>query len=403
MDTKQYPTGVRPSGEKIQIRFKQSGDSKYTHETLRLKNTPANIKKAGELRKRIISAIKHGTFNYAEFFPDSPNAYVITIKSFAYYAQVWLDSPEHDWSERTRIKYKECLNLTWMPLLHGYAINQIKHSDLISALKYRMDNFKEAKGRDVSIALYNDWLTVIRGVFHAACMDDDSGVNVLNNPTIKLSNKKREHKEPDPFTIEEANLIIDDMYKNELPIWAAWFELGFYSGMRFPSEAAGLEWCNVDFRNNQFRVTQARNVYTESGFSKTKTRMQRTVDMNSRSLHALNIARSITGFNDTYVFMQGNDLVTSAKPQRAMWRACLKRLKIRYRDMYSMRHTFATFGLMSGLNPAYLAKMLGHRVDTFFKDYAKWIDSSGRDLQRQLMKDAIDKDKGILSKGKSVK
>ena len=52
MDIKQYPTGVRPSGGKIQIRFKQSGDSKYTHETLELRNTPANIKKAGELRKR---------------------------------------------------------------------------------------------------------------------------------------------------------------------------------------------------------------------------------------------------------------------------------------------------------------------------------------------------------------
>ncbi|MDB5774030.1 MAG: hypothetical protein JWP38_163 [Herbaspirillum sp.] len=48
------------------------------------------------------------------------------------------------------------------------------------------------------------------------------------------------------------------------------------------------------------------------------------------------------------------------------------------------RHTYATIGLMSGVNPAFLAKQLCHSLEVFFKVYAKWI--NGEDDAREMLK-----------------
>jgi hypothetical protein len=60
---------------------------------------------------------------------------------------------------------------------------------------------------------------------------------------------------------------------------------------------------------------------------------------------------------------------------RSFWKMTLKRLGIRYRRPYNMRHTYATLGVMSGARPAFLATQLGHSLRVFFEVYAKWINS----------------------------
>lgn len=48
---------------------------------------------------------------------------------------------------------------------------------------------------------------------------------------------------------------------------------------------------------------------------------------------------------------------------------------MRYRRPYNTRHTYATVGLMAGVNPAYMAGQLGHGTTVFFKDHEIWISS----------------------------
>ena len=62
----------------------------------------------------------------------------------------------------------------------------------------------------------------------------------------------------------------------------------------------------------------------------------------------------------------------------------MKRLGIRHRRTYNTRHTYATIGLMAGVNPAFIARQLGHSLEMFFKVYAKWID--GQHDERELAK-----------------
>jgi integrase len=54
-----------------------------------------------------------------------------------------------------------------------------------------------------------------------------------------------------------------------------------------------------------------------------------------------------------------------------------------------MHHTYATFGLMNGVNPAFMASQLGHSIEEFFKTYAKWVNGQQDDLQIGLIERAI--------------
>jgi integrase len=55
----------------------------------------------------------------------------------------------------------------------------------------------------------------------------------------------------------------------------------------------------------------------------------------------------------------------------------------------SIRHTYATLGLMSGANPAFLAKQLGHSLQMFFNVYADWIDGANNDLEMEKIDASI--------------
>ncbi len=59
--------GVRPAGDRIEIRFTWRG--KELRPTLNMRPSAANLKHAVRLRKAIINEIEAGTFNLANYFP----------------------------------------------------------------------------------------------------------------------------------------------------------------------------------------------------------------------------------------------------------------------------------------------------------------------------------------------
>ena len=54
-----------------------------------------------------------------------------------------------------------------------------------------------------------------------------------------------------------------------------------------------------------------------------------------------------------------------------VWKRTLNECGVRYRKLYSQRHTFLSHTLASGNSPADVAAIAGHRLDELLKTYAK--------------------------------
>lgn len=378
------PKGVRILRERLYIRYNDPQTGKRKDRMLRYAPTPANIKIAGKIREQVVEQIKDGIFNEAEFFGEKKTADTGTAnRLFSEYAQRWLDLPTHDWSVNTRKKYKDILQNHWMPHLHDRVAKLIDYETLLDALTLSGIGKKSA-------SYYNDCLTVIRGVFNLVHNNPDQ------SPARRLTNKKRISDEPEPFDIDEANAIIEAAGQLYGPTSRAWFELGFYTGMRAPGEMLGLQWADLDLRKNQIKI-QRQRLTNGKIQDHTKTRSKRIHNLNSRSIHAIETLKPLTFLKGDFLFYHDNgEVIKTAKVFRRHMKFIMKKLGIRERRMYDMRHTFATYGLMNGLNPAYLANQLGHSVEEFFKTYSKWINQKMDDLQIRLLEEAISNDSGAM-------
>ncbi len=358
--------GVQLHNGKLRIWFKWNG--KQTFEPLYLNPTPTNWQAAARLRDEIYQKIKHGMFSYADYFPESIRAQQTHKATFGQCAEAWI-SCLTDRSAGTVYGYKNMLNNYLMPHLKDKPINQIKYSDLAVLLA----------NIDVSPKTRNNILTPIRQIFEIAYID---GL-IQTNPASKLKSSKNQKAPPDPLTLDEVQLILTHLKKHYPEPICNYFELAFFGGFR-PSELISLKWADIDWNQRTVRIQRAK-VLRE--IKSTKTYKVRDVEINSRMLAALNRQKQHTFVKTEWVLLNPNtDLPfqDERSVRRWAWIPTLKKLGIRHRAAYQTRHTCATIMLMSGNNPAWAAKQLGHSIEMFFRTYSRWID--GQDKGRELSK-----------------
>lgn len=364
----ELPDGLSLEGNRIIIRFTWNGER--VREPFHLPATPKNIERAGGVRREIAHRIKFNTFTlieYAKYFPNSKRIEQTTATDlFGQVAQEWLDHVEA--SPNTRAEYKKSLNRYWMPLYAPRPIASIAYSELRADIN-RIE-WSSAKTR-------NNSLIPLRGIFASAVSDEV----IDKDPAAKLKNLKHQKQPIDPFTRDEAELIIKALYEEytgQEAIHAAYFELMFFSGMR-SSEALALRWEDVDFRRNYIRISKAQSKGRLN--TQTKTAKVRDVMLNDRALHALKFAKTLTYLKGGAVIApyhgvgdyKPGDGYKTEKAQRSVFTRIQRRLKIRHRPAYNTRHTYATMLLMAGANLHFVANQLGHSPIMTATVYGKWI------------------------------
>jgi integrase len=122
----------------------------------------------------------------------------------------------------------------------------------------------------------------------------------------------------------------------------------------------------------------------------TKTAQVRDVDLTDRMMDVLRRqkAHSFMRGLDSPVFLNpiSHDPWSDVQSQRKLYfHPALRALGIRSRDAYQTRHSYATLALMSGINPAYIARQLGHATTAMlFQNYSRWIDGGddGREARK---------------------
>lgn len=374
--------GVEVRNSSIRIIFRYQGEQRRERlcvDGQPMAPTPANIKYANRIAAEIGDKIRLGTFRYADYFPDSTLAKsdspLQTVPMLFDVMDKWL--AVHDIKPSTRRQYRTRINSFWKVYLKNVPVDQVRCSDILSAL---------ANGTWTSTKSRNNELSMIRGLFDMAKSDK----YLAENPCESIVPKPVQRKKPDPFSLDEVELILSHLERHRPEPVRNFVQLMFFTGLR-TSEGLALRWKNIDFLAREMYIESA-NVYDEEADS-TKTSTARTVLLSEVALEALVRQKA-------YTFLQGEHVFHDPKTGtpwkyrtitdvRSFWQATLKRLGVRYRRPYNMRHTYATLGLMNGLKPAFLAKQLGHSLQMFFEVYAKWISSSDDQAEVAKLDDAI--------------
>lgn len=372
--------GVELREGSIRVRFTYRG--KARKETVYIGDepmapTPANAKYATRLVAEIKRKIADNQFDYAEYFPHSPHANEPEegVPMLHDLMDKWLQV--HQVKGSTRTTYRNRLNNFWKPALKNRPITEYVYSDILAALS--TGTWTSGKSR-------NNELSLIKQVFELARLDK----LIAENPCVGIERAKHQKPGPDPFDLGEVRQVIEHLRAHRDDQVANFVQFMFYSGLR-TSEGIALKWRDIDFQRREMLIEGA-NVYDEESES-TKTFEARIVKLTNSAMEAIERQKPHTMLEGGHVFHDPKTNKPWAYQKitdvRSFWASTLKKLGIRYRRPYNMRHTYATIGLMSGAKPAFLAKQLGHSLRMFFTVYAKWITSDDDDREMEKLEAAI--------------
>jgi integrase len=200
---------------------------------------------------------------------------------------------------------------------------------------------------------------------------------ISSSPLIISKPKLKSNYKINPFTYDEANVIINAAPTETLKNLIA---VAFYTGMR-TGEVLALKWENVDFDNYTITV----NCQMSFGYqNSTKTNSSnRIIDMISKTEYYLKEQFKISSSNQ-FVFLNSyNKPYYSSSSLYYVWKNLIKSLNFDYRSFYQTRHTFASNMLSNGENALWVSQMLGHKsLDITLSKYSKYLkkDTSKRKI-----------------------
>jgi integrase len=189
-----------------------------------------------------------------------------------------------------------------------------------------------------------------------------------NNPYRSINPLKVKKSDVHPFSIEEVQLILNNVRKD----FKQYYTVRFFTGMR-TGEIDGLKWEYVDFEKRLILVRET-VVRGEDEYTKTDA-SQRDIQMSQIVFDALTAHRAESLQTNVYVFpnSEGNPLEHNNVTKR-VWYPLLRYLGLKPRRPYQTRHTAATLWLASGENPQWIARQLGHSsTEMLFKVYSRFV------------------------------
>ena len=204
--------------------------------------------------------------------------------------------------------------------------------------------------------------------------------------------------EPDPFTSDERSRILEWFRKKRLgfgpgrpsassnrllphPPYHVFVHLLFWAGLR-PSEAAGLQWGDLDLARRRLHVRRSRHLY-EYGAPKTES-ADRWVELFPETVRLLDCIQPLRIAPEMPVFANALGNPIEPKAFTRHWYACLRALGIRQRGLYCTKDTFVATALQKGVKIAWLETQTGVNYATLRRHYGKWMPTEGQSELRRF-------------------
>jgi len=351
--------GFKARGNSIQIDFTYQGVR--CCETLKLEPTKANLKFAEGLHATIQHEMAIGTFNYKKHFPNSKRAALFS-EGQSGHALIkdallsFLSAKKRTLADSTYASYASAVRHNLIP-----AFGHLKVKDLTThAIRHWMG------GLTISNKRINNVLIPLRGMLEDAFADG----SIDRNPMDRIRNMEVRMQDPEPFTVEEQQRILDvlpEQGKNMV-------QFAFWTGLR-TSELIALEWGDIDrFRNTAY--VQRACVRGLLKFPKTSAG-KREVLLLPLAIEALENQKRFTFKQGKRIFhnpVTDKPWSSDVKIRNPLWTNALKAAGVRHRNPYQTRHTYASMLLSSGENPAWIAKQMGHtNMNMVLRKYGRYM------------------------------
>ena len=335
-------------GVKLWIRFSLNGE--VIKKSLNIEDNKANRKLATtQIIPQMLLKVHSGEFFENTIVPTVKDMIAISLKI-------------HNANRKplTNKGYKLILNKHVIPYFGNRKIDTIKPSELALWQNKLLETLSSQSviGARVSFHI----------VLEDALRDELISKNpfaIVKRPTLIPL------REISPFTKDDIFKILN----NIKPKVKAFFAIGFFTGMR-TGEITALKVSDIDLENKTISISKTRNHGIETS-PKTKSSI-REVDIldvlvpyikEHLDLHPNNDYLFETRYNRPYY--------SSNQLSRLYWSKTLEKLDIKFRNLYQMRHTFASMMISSGEDILWVSSMLGHKNSHItLTTYAKFVKST---------------------------
>lgn len=341
-------------------------------EIIPLPPTKDNIRRAELKRNVILAEIEAKTFKYAEHFPDSTKLKLFfTARKKATMGELI----EEYYDSYKKMNERGHIALSTVKLYRRTAnllLKYFKDIYIHNLEPQHIKNYIELLGADnLTTKTINDRLKFLKAVIKEAIFNGliaESPFERVN--TVKELNKfgSKSSYTVEPFNTAEKEQILNSLsgqFKNTI-------QFNFWAGLRI-SELIALKWEDINFETGIIHIQRAK---VERELKGTKTKAgKRKIVLLPKAREALLAQLEFTKgcefvFNSPYT----NKPWGHSNVFGDYWRRALKRLDIKYRNAYQMRHTYASTLLSNGENVFWLATQMGHETpDMIFEHYGRYI------------------------------
>lgn len=362
-------TGVKAASEtSIEIAFIYRG--KRCRERIKLSPSPANLKRAAQHRASILDSIQKGTFEYRVTFPDSPRVAEFAdkpgeIRLIEEYLEEWLEVKKAEVKASTYVGYKDTVRTHLIPKVGKIMLADLKRSHIVEMCGAMTVSPKTIRNR----------LSVLRSALSDAVQDDLIHISPMYGWEWRAPKQPKKKEHVDPFTADEQKAILGKLTGQECNL----FQFMFWTGLR-TSELVGLDWGDVDWKREEIHVRRALTTAAiRAGENEEGTKTiagDRRIKILAPAMAALLDQKQYTYMANESIFHHPS---TGARwrgtnPIWKLWKKTLQLAKVKHRNPYQTRHTYASMMLTAGESDRWVANQMGHTdVSMINRVYGKWI------------------------------
>ncbi|EPM40128.1 hypothetical protein M272_12730 [Vibrio natriegens NBRC 15636 = ATCC 14048 = DSM 759] len=331
------------------------------------------------LLKIIEAEIMIGNFEYAKYFPESKlvakfanteerkrqaKAYFEAIDSpkLHEFADIWMSEKKVEWRKGHYQDVEGILNKYIIPMFGNKKISAINKQQILS-FRSTLAKVPGRKGKELSPSRINHIMTPLRVMLNEAADRYE-----FTSPWRNIKALKVGRTEVDPFNLQEVEQVITHAPEE----YKTYYIMRFFTGLR-TGEIDGLMWKDVDLNNKTITVNQS---LVRGELSDLKTDgSYRVVMLTDRVVEALKEHKKTAHLKDKFVFTNNKrQPLNYQSVSKSVWYPTLRQAKLRPRNPYQTRHTYATLLLASGEAPEWIANQMGHTTTTMlFRVYSRYV------------------------------